>query len=330
MPNPAFVGSTSATGTSTASLVIPYSGAAGDLFVLGTLDSGAGIVGISSIVDNGGNVWTVSYVSDSQPGYDFNFNFVTATNPFTSITVTLTGSVSKIFAALGEYSNYSPSVTNVVRDFHQPAITEQNDSVAGNALISFYVAYGGGAFTGPDIGGTQRQSLGPGVSPFTGCIALVDNMTPGGGATSETTASPALSFSEYGFFSASTPPPLSVSPLSLNFVNEVFGDQSGHGFSPHIGGGGSAGTDHGQQISLISSGTWSVQSAPSWLLIQPRSGSGNTNITINLLDKGLPRGGGLNLIKQGVYSGTIVFTDGSNTASVNVQYTVGWGSPIAV
>ncbi len=132
---------------STASLVIPYSGAAGDLFVLGTLDSGAGIVGNSSIVDNGGNVWTVSYISDSQPGYDFNFNFVTATNPFTSITVTLTGSVSKIFAALGEYSNYSPSVTNVVRDFHQPAITEQNDSVAGNALISFYVAYGGGAFS---------------------------------------------------------------------------------------------------------------------------------------------------------------------------------------
>jgi len=155
-------------------------------------------------------------------------------------------------------------------------------------------------------------------------------MTPGGGATSETTASPALSFSEYGFFSASTPPPLSVSPLSLNFVNEVFGDQSGHGFSPHIGGGGSAGTDHGQQLSITASGKWSVTS-DDWLNVQPSSGSGNANVTANLrnLDKSsLPKDRG-GRVAPGVYSGTITVTPESGSPqSVGVVLTVGYGDTL--
>ena len=205
MANPAYVGSTSASGSGT-TLVIPYSASAGDFLVLGTLDSGAGVVGISSITDNGENSWTVANQSFSQPGYSFNLSFVTLTNPITSITVTLTGSVSSILAILGEWSNFSPNVSNVVRDFHQAAISEQNNVSAGNALISFYVAYNGGAFTGPDIGGIQRRALGPGSpSPFTGSIALVDDMTTNG-KTSETTASPSLSFSEFGYFAPITSP----------------------------------------------------------------------------------------------------------------------------
>lgn len=121
------------------------------------------------------------------------------------------------------------------------------------------------------------------------------------------------------------PVALSVSPDSLAFSNRVWA------YRPAVADGiGNDGTAYAQTLSVQASGSWSVQSAPSWLLIQPSSGSGNTDVTVNLLDKGLPRGGVLNLIKQGVYSGTIVFTDGSGTASINVQYTVGWGSPVAV
>src|SRR5438552_6828899 len=134
--------------------------------------------------------------------------------------------------------------------------------------------------------------------------------------------------SSVSFCHLSSLPQLSV-PESLAFVNEVFGDQSGHGFSPHIGGGGSAGTDHGQQLSITASGNWSVTS-DDWLDVQPSSGSGNANVTANLRNlakSSLPtdRAG---RVAPGVYSGSVVVSDGTNTGDCTVTLTVGYGDTL--
>jgi len=111
------------------------------------------------------------------------------------------------------------------------------------------------------------------------------------------------------------PPPLSVTPSSLSFVNRVWG------FSPHLG-------NTSAVLNITASGSWSC-TASEWLDVQPSSGTGNSTVTVSLSETGLPLAtNGVTRVDQGTYTGQVEVTDGSTTVQIPGVFNCGYGDTV--
>ena len=116
---------------------------------------------------------------------------------------------------------------------------------------------------------------------------------------------------------------ISVSPSSVNFVNQVWG------FSPATGDGqGNDGTINPQGLSITASGSWTVTSQTGMTWVNQTSGSGNANIVVGIsVDFVFPKtlNYTVNRIRTGTYTDTLTITSGGSSTTVAITAQFGYG-----
>ena len=119
------------------------------------------------------------------------------------------------------------------------------------------------------------------------------------------------------------PPALTVSPSSVNFVNQVWG------FSPATGDGqGNDGTINPQGLSITASGSWTVTSQTGMTWVNQTSGSGNANIVVGIsVDFVFPKtlNYTVNRIRTGTYTDVLTITSGGSSTTVAITAQFGYG-----
>ena len=116
---------------------------------------------------------------------------------------------------------------------------------------------------------------------------------------------------------------ISVSPSSVNFVNQVWG------FSPATGDGqGNDGTINPQGLSITASGSWTVTSQTGMTWVNQTSGSGNANIVVGIsVDFVFPKtlNYTVNRIRTGTYTDVLTITSGGSSTTVAITAQFGYG-----
>ena len=291
---------------------------------------------ISSIVDSLGNSFTplsqenINFTSGTTFQNGSQIWYLTPCSNPTSLTVTVAGGSSNPSIEFGDLAQLFIivyEVSPVLFDVAAGVTVASGTHFSGPTLLGtgtdFYVlSFTGGAESGATFtvtGWTPQAAF-----DVSGTIDVSASLISSGSqATAFVTHSNPAPYAIAGaaFLERATP---NVSPSSLSFVNRVWNPNL-----PSVGSGTLGfGTQNPQTLQISVTGDWTATSQTGLTLIQPSSGSGDTNVQVGINAAfDFPRGIYANRIISGQYSDNLVISAGGST-SVPVVYSVGWGDRI--